>query len=266
MTGDAPPAGAPEATSEARPEAAPVAAPDAAAEAAEQLAVVRGLVSDSTHRLLGHTIGVDDDGWRAPSRLPGWSRGHVATHVARQADALVRLCRWAQTGQRQDMYGPDQRDTEIEAGAGRPGLELQVDLDTSAQGLEAAFADLDQAGAWDAGVELRGGAAVPARLLPLARLTEVVLHHVDLDVGFEVTDIDTATAEWLLEWSAFRLRRRDEFPALQLSSDSGFRIAVGSAGEPRQVSGSSALLLGWLTGRSPAGDVQGTDGLTLPSF
>lgn len=49
---------------------------------------VRHLVSHTTARLLGDTISVSDEGWRAASRLPRWSRGHVATHVARNADAF----------------------------------------------------------------------------------------------------------------------------------------------------------------------------------
>ena len=234
---------------------------------APPLDAVRGLVTSATQRLLGHTIAISDQDWRAPSRLPGWSRGHVATHIARHADALVRLTEWARTGRRQDMYpSRGQREHEIEEGAGRPGLALQVDLDSTAGHLETAFEGLDRSGAWDAEVELRGGLRVPARVLPLARLTEVVLHHVDLDVGFEVSDIDPTTAEWLLEWCAFRLRGRDEFPTLRLTTDTGFETSVGSAGQPLAVSGSSAALLGWLTGRAAPDAVRGAAGLRLPSF
>ena len=137
------------------------------------------------------------------------------------------------------MYAsPQVREDEIEQGADRTGLQLQVDLDTSAESLTEGFASLDQAdpaddgsgGAWDTEVELRGGQRVVARLLPLARLTEVVLHHVDLDIGFEVTDVDDETAEWLLEWSAYRLGARDEFPRLELVSDTGFHTTLGSSG------------------------------------
>ena len=53
---------------------------------ASQLEAVLHLVSTTTARLLGDTIALSDDEWRAPSRLPGWSRAHVASHVARQAD------------------------------------------------------------------------------------------------------------------------------------------------------------------------------------
>src|SRR5512132_902945 len=104
----------------------------AASPATTQLETVRGLVSTATQRLLGDTILVADEQWRAPSRLPDWTRGHVATHIARHADGLYRLTEWALTGERRDMYpSPEHRASEIEAGAGRSGLELQIDLDTS---------------------------------------------------------------------------------------------------------------------------------------
>lgn len=236
--------------------------------ASAQLGDLRGLVAHATQRLLGDSIAVSDEDWAAPSRLPGWTRAHVATHLARQADALGRLVEWARTGTRREMYEhATQRDDDIESGATRTGLDLQIDLDTSAGRLGDAFESLDaeHGAAWDAVVELRGGLSAPARLLPLARLTEVVLHHIDLDVGVDAADVDETTAEWLLEWAAFRLRNRDEFPALRLTSTSGFGIVVGSSGTPIPVSGTSAELLGWLTGRT-TDDHLGGPGLVLPSF
>jgi maleylpyruvate isomerase len=238
----------------------------AASPPATQLETLRGLVRTATQRLLGDTILVTDEQWRAPSRLPEWTRGHVATHIARHADAICRLTEWARTGERQDMYpSPEHRAAEIEAGAGRSGLDLQIDMDTSAGRLSSVFEELDD-DSWDAVVEMSRGIQVPARLLPLARLLEVVIHHVDLDVGYEINDIDNQTAEWLLEWSAFRLRDREGFPELQLTSDSGLTTVVGSVGEPVPISGSSANLLGWLLGRTDASAITGGTGLRLPAF
>jgi maleylpyruvate isomerase len=233
---------------------------------ATQLETLRGLVAAATQRLLGDTIAVQDEDWPAPSRLPGWSRGHVASHIARQADGMVRLTEWARSGQRQDMYASaEQREADIAAGAGRSGLELQIDLDTSAGRLNRAFDAMDEA-AWDAVVELRSGTKVPARMLPLARLLEVVVHHVDLDIGFEFDQIENATAEWLLEWCAFRVRSREEFPRLDLTSDSGFTISLGNAGEPVAVSGTSANLLGWVMSRLDDSAVRGGEGRPRPPF
>lgn len=239
--------------------------PESAAD--EQLDRLRGLVTAATQQLLGGTIDVSDERWTEPSRLPGWSRAHVATHLARQADGLGRVAVGASLGTRQPMYAsPEQRETEIQDGAGRSGLELQIDLDTSASRLEEAFDGIGEARTWDTEVELRGGLIVPARLLPLARLLEVVIHHVDLNIGFEVADIDGPTAEWLLEWCAFRLRHRDEFPTLELHADSGFTITVGSSGAPVPIRGSSANLLGRLMNRVGATAVTGDSGLQLPGI
>lgn len=237
-----------------------------AAVAGREVDQVRLLVTQATQRLLGDTISVTDEDWHGPSRLPNWTRAHVATHLARQAEALARLARGAVTGQPGVMYSsPEHRNAEIEAGAHRSGLELQIDLDKSANGLSDAFETIEQAGAWDAMVDLRGD-QVPARVLPLARLLEVVLHHIDLDTGFGVSDVDQQTAEWLLEWSAFRLRNRKDFPALQLASESGFTVGVEGSGDATAVTGGSAELLGWLSGRSTAESLVGCDGVTLPPF
>jgi maleylpyruvate isomerase len=239
----------------------------AASPATTQLETLRGLVRTATQRLLGDTILVSDEQWQAPSRLANWTRGHVATHIARNADGIVRLTQWARTGQRQDMYpSPEHRANEIETGATRSGLDLQVDLDTSAGRLSSAFEELDGADAWDAVVEMSQGLKVPAPLLPLARLLEVVIHHVDLDIGYEITDIDTQTVEWLLEWCAFRLREREDFPKLELTSDTGFTTTVGRLGEPVAVSGSSPQLLGWILSRTDDSALTGARGLRLPAF
>ncbi len=232
-----------------------------------ELDALRVLMITATQQLLGDTISVTDESWRGPSRLPGWTRGHVATHLARQADALVRLIEGARSGDLRPMYDSSaQRDAEIEAGADRTGLGLQIDLDTSAGTLSEAFETVELEAAWDKLVELRGGDVAPVRLLPLARLCEVVLHHVDLDIGLDIGDVDQPTADWLLEWLSFRLGPRVGFPKINVLSDSGLAVVVGHDEQAIDVRGSSAEVLGWLTGRSTGESLRGADGLTLPPF
>ena len=48
-------------------------------------------VRDATDRLLTAAAKLDNAGVTQPSRLPGWSRGHVLAHLARNADALVNV-------------------------------------------------------------------------------------------------------------------------------------------------------------------------------
>ena len=119
---------------------------------------------------------------------------------------------------------------------------------------------------WSADVEMRGGLVVPARLLPLGRLFEVEIHHVDLDIGYDIEQIEPTVAEWLMEWIGFRARARDEFPRVELHADSGFTTTVGRVGDPLVVSGSAPALVGWLTNRLEPSAVSGTSGLRLPSL
>ena len=94
-----------------------------------------------------------------------------------------------------------------------------------------------------------------------------VLHHIDLDIGYGVGDVEPSTAGWLLEWAAFRLAGRDDFPALQLETGSGVTVRVGPPGdEPQLVGGRASDLLGWLTGRAGPDGVRGAEGLVLPPY
>lgn len=232
----------------------------------EPMAEVRALLAAANRRLLGDTIEVRDAEWRAGSLLPGWSRGHVASHIARHAEAFARLAEWARTGEEIPMY-PGDRDAEIDAGADRDGLQIQTDLDTSAGHLEQEFEKVAEEGAWDHRVRLRDGREIAARLLPYGRLLEVVVHHLDLDIGLTIDDVDQRTAELGLEWCAFRIGGRKDYPRLRLITGSGRSVTLGpdGEGEPVEISGPANLLLGWVTRRS------GTDGLDgrapeLPSF
>ena len=233
-----------------------------------RLVELRDLLTAATQRLLGSTIVVTDEEWAAPSRLPGWSRAHVASHVARQADGFARLVDGAATGVRRSMYAsPEVRSAEIDDGATRSGLALQTDLDTSAGRLAGAFERLDSDTAtWSASVEMRGGLVVPARLLPLGRLFEVEIHHVDLGVGYDVEHLEPEVAEWLMEWVAFRARARDEFPRVELHADSGLSTVVGQVGDGLVVHGPAPVLVGWLTNRLDPDALPGTRGLRLPSL
>ena len=121
-------------------------------ESAEQLAEIQ----ESTGRLLSSAGALTDDQAAAPSRLPGWTRGHVLTHLARNADGFRNLLHWARTGTRTPMYPSEAaRDEAIAAGAGRSATDLTADLSQSAAAFAAAAAELP-ATAWAAQVERRG--------------------------------------------------------------------------------------------------------------
>jgi maleylpyruvate isomerase len=77
---------------------------------------------------------------RISSLLPGWTRGHVLTHLARNADGGSRLLTWARTGTPSAEYPSlEARATQIEAGAGRSAAELVADARASAEGFAVEY-------------------------------------------------------------------------------------------------------------------------------
>ena len=88
--------------------------------------------ADGAAHLRGMMTRMGDDAFFKPSGLPGWTRAHVLTHVARNADAMVNLVTWARTGVQTPAYvSRDARDADIETGAGRTPAEIRDDLVSS---------------------------------------------------------------------------------------------------------------------------------------
>jgi maleylpyruvate isomerase len=137
-----------------------------------------------------------------PSLLPGWSRGHLLTHVARNADSFVRVLEAARRGEVTTQYegGVEGRNADIEAGSGRDWESLVADVRSSAWRLDEVFAAQDR---WDLAMTNSAGEAVPHSDLPGRRLREVVVHHADLgDGGY-------TPADWPADYVREELRRME---------------------------------------------------------
>ena len=138
--------------------------------------------------LLATATALSDAQAREPSLLPGWSRGHVLTHIARNADGLGNLLRWARTGTQTPMYASaESRAADIEAGAGRPAADLAADVRESAAAFAAEAASMPD-DAWTAQVRALNGPPFPALGVLDRRLSEVEIHHVDLAAGYSPGD------------------------------------------------------------------------------
>lgn len=218
-------------------------------------------IAEATHLLLGHTIRIPDEAWAEPSLLPGWSRAHVATHIARNADALRVVVSATMAGDPARLYpSSNAKFNAIERGAERAGMELQVDLDTSAGELARLSERVTD---WLLPVKMLGG-EFPLAVVPLIRLQEVTMHHMDLHSGFTWEDLDIIPAQWLLQWITLLLRDDASLPAIAIESASGERVSLGGSGPRRQVAGPDAALWAWLIGRTDGDGLTGTEGITFP--
>lgn len=210
-----------------------------------------------TQSLLATVEGFGADALGEPSLCDGWTRGHVLSHVARNADALARLTRWATTGEEVDMYpgGPQARDREIEDGARRAPAEQLEDLRESAARLQQGFEEL-VGGEAVGTVIARGGTQVPSGRLPFMRLRELAFHHVDLRAGYTFEDVPAPLLERFLRDAVRRLEHAPDAPGLVLRTDEGDEWTVGDGAT--EVSAPRAGLLLWLARRVPDGVGAGT--------
>ena len=209
---------------------------------------------EGTARLLAVVDKLDDDDLRGPSTLPGWSRAHVIGHLTRNAEALVRLATWAQTGVETPMYADrEQRAAEIERSAALPADTLRAQLTDTAAALDTALTRLTAA-QWEAEVRSALGRAIPAAELPWMRIREVWLHAVDLNTDARMDDLPAEVVDLLLDDVTTALSARDDCPALHLTPTD--RDRTWPLGEPATAtaSGTAADLAGWLTGRITAPD------------
>ncbi|MBP6996859.1 MAG: maleylpyruvate isomerase family mycothiol-dependent enzyme [Phycicoccus sp.] len=135
----------------------------------------------------------------APSLCEGWTRGHVLTHLARNADGLCALVRSAVDRSKETMYLSDQaRDDDIAAGATRDPAVLLTDVRDSAHALAQALPRLTAVSADTVVHRTPGGQSFTTGQLPFMRLRELVYHHVDLDTGFGFEDVEPDLVALLL--------------------------------------------------------------------
>ena len=209
------------------------------------------LLAHETSLLMRTAAGLDDETVQMPSLCQGWSRAHVLSHLARNADALGNLVGWAVTGTPRAMYdSPEARGADIAAGSTRDAHEIFTDLEDSAARFAAAATEL--AGAPEqVEVEMRRGIKVLAGRLPTLRLMEVVVHHADLDAGYTFADTDPGFVKRAMAISVERMKASGEAPSVTLIGDEGDTWSIGDGAQ--DVTGSNAALLFWLARGEGAG-------------
>ena len=199
-------------------------------------------IAAATDRLLATAGTLSDAQMREPSLLPGWTRGHVLTHIARNADGLGNLLRWARTGTEIPMYASaGARNADVEAGAGRSAADLAAEV-------PALSGD-----AWTVLVRALHGPPFPALGVLERRLSEVEIHHVDLSAGYAPGDWPEDFLIEALPRVATSFAGREGAPRCVVRPEGAkdsFRIGPEQGGAPLvTIDGRAADVLAWLTGR-----------------
>jgi maleylpyruvate isomerase len=226
-------------------------------------------VALATTRLMATVETMSPDGLAEPSLLPGWTRGHVLSHLCRNADSLRNQLTWARTGVETPAYASPQARTDgIEAGARRPLAEQIDDLRTSAAALDADFATMP-ASAWP--VRL-GDAGVAAKIV-WRRLREVEVHHVDLG-------LDYTPADWPQAFTLHLLNEVAHDRPVALAGGGGLALRADEQRHPLllgdrdatdgelavTVSGPAYEIASWLAGRSSGSRLSVSPAGPLPAL
>jgi maleylpyruvate isomerase len=217
----------------------------------------------ATTRYLEVLTELSDEDCRASSALPGWTRGHVISHLSRNADGLCNLLHWAQTGVETPMYvSNEQRDIDIEAGAGRSAAELREDASASAGRFLQAANELHSSNLSAMVSRTHGSPPFEVHRVAGLRRTELEVHHADLLIGYTVRDWPADFTRHLLDRRAAELADDGRHMTWRVT-DLAEPIVVGEGGP--EVRGSAADLAWWLIGRG-SGEGLTTEGGDLPTI
>jgi maleylpyruvate isomerase len=211
-------------------------------------------IKAATALMLDDIAPLGDADMAAPTLLPGWDRAMLLTHLAANADGAWRGVTAAARAEVGEVYpgGREARNAEIDAGQGAAAAALRQRLSAAATRLDAALAEAPDE-AWHRKAISPQGEVEVGNGLVVGRLREVLVHHVDLDIGYRPDDWPTAWVMEEMDRCLLDLPRRlpEGIAVVMESTDLGQRWVAGS-GDEVDVVGTSAQLFAWVTGRAPA--------------
>jgi maleylpyruvate isomerase len=204
--------------------------------------------AESHQRLLGSLDTLTDAQCREPSLLPGWTRGHVLSHLARNAESHALMFSAATRGEESEQYpgGKPVRDAAIANGANRSAAELVADVRVTIYALEAAWASATSTTWAGHGIKSHSdGSRVPIPTLVLMRWCESEVHHADLNLGFTWRDWNPLFVRYDLDRQTMAWRARKPM-GLTVLPDAVLRLSPNER-------------LAWMYGRTSVPGMQAPD-------
>jgi maleylpyruvate isomerase len=148
-------------------------------DSAQIAATIEGL--DRSQRALDQQLASLELDPSTPSLLPGWTLAHVLTHIARNADSVLRML----SGLPQYWMGSTSRTADIELGSSRSWSALVDDVATTSNAVTSVMRDVVN---WS-GTVSSIAAERPKQTLPALRRREVEIHRIDLGLGYGFADL-----------------------------------------------------------------------------
>ncbi|WP_258805515.1 maleylpyruvate isomerase family mycothiol-dependent enzyme [Pseudarthrobacter sp. NS4] len=214
-----------------------------------------------------------DEDLRAPSALPGWTRGHVLAHLTGISNAMARQLEYAARGETIELYdgGMDGRNKAIDMAAGHDAATHLADLTAALARVMKAFDALPGAKestgnrtGWYAPIAYRGGVVMDGGL---ALWRELVIHASDLPGGRGPETWSRPFCEHLFDFLAARVQPDDRLVLQPLGLPP---VSIGSGNRSTVVSGMITDIAAWLAGREPTlGSLRASaaaDGVDLPAL
>lgn len=195
-----------------------------------------------------------DEDVKAPSALPGWTRGHVLAHLTGICNAMARQLEYAARGETVELYdgGMDGRNKAIEMAAGHDAATHRTDLEAALDRARKAFDSLpgvkDSSAnriGWWAPIAYRGGVVLDGGL---ALWRELVIHTSDLGTGLGPETWSRAFCEHLFDFLSARIRPEDKLVLQPLALPP---LSIGSGSRTTVVNGMITDIAAWLAGREP---------------
>lgn len=207
-------------------------------------------VYDATTRYLRTLDGLTPETLAEPSPLPGWTRAHVAAHLALHALGTTRALTGLVHGERLPVYdSPEKRASDIDSTAELPADELR---ELSFDACDRWKAAIEAVADWDGVMERTPGTgAFTAAECVDMRWREVEIHHADLDVGYAPADWSPAFTTYLLDYLADDRGRQHDLTLRTPTRE----VVVGSGGPV--VEGAEHDLAWWLLGRGSGAGLSG---------
>ncbi|GAA2151215.1 hypothetical protein GCM10009844_33090 [Nocardioides koreensis] len=216
------------------------------------------LLAEAAQRLIRTVDRLEDAAWAEPSGLPGWTRSHVVAHLILNAEGLSGALGGIVQGEQIPMYpSQEARDQDIEDLAQADPGELRTRLLAATTDFADALAAVPE----DAGStpieRVPGGRTFRTASVPDMRMRELEIHHADLDAGYTRAHWDPGFACAVIDSMAKREAWDSPFTARATDTDRSWTFGSGSG---PTVSGTSADLAWWLTGRGTGDGLTSDDG------